>query len=419
MRKLLVALLLAAAFARFGQVAYTGLTYSIGDFYTTLPGAYVEWFNPTLWASPDLTDVLGKAPAYRRGPSQYLTFLPFALLDSYRTIARVLLAVFALLIIGSAVVMWRTFGQERRDPTLLALVLSSSLLYYPTLQAYVAREFEVFILAGTVLLFAAALGGRGTAAGAITAYLALYKYLPLAVLPWMVARRWWRALAGFAIAAAVILLAAHALFGLQNFSSDGFVQGYIRNLLTVQSTYDFCYSFEFLRYTQQSHDVSLRFGLCGLNERLAFPVPVVYLAIVLTTFVVLGYGFFRLERAAPLPPEQERWRRTWELSAVVIAYMTFFYTHYYYLMILIVPLTAVMVHAYQRRSTRLWLLWGSSYLLLSAFLIPWSAVMRWLEFDAFTWYLKTFLYLPGELILLATVLYEYTQIGRNDASTGV
>ena|SRR5687767_2554454 len=49
MKGWLVALLLALAVARFGQVAYRGLTYSIGDFYSTLPGADVETFNPTLW----------------------------------------------------------------------------------------------------------------------------------------------------------------------------------------------------------------------------------------------------------------------------------------------------------------------------------------------------------------------------------
>lgn len=62
MRKWFVAVLLVLALVRFGQVASTGLTYSVGDFYSTLPGAYVETFNPTLWNSPDLVDEVGRRP---------------------------------------------------------------------------------------------------------------------------------------------------------------------------------------------------------------------------------------------------------------------------------------------------------------------------------------------------------------------
>jgi hypothetical protein len=415
MRRWLVAILLALALARFVQVASSGLTYSTGDTYTTLPGAYVETFNPTLWASPDLTDVLGKQPAYRRGPTQYLTLLPLTLLDSWRQIALVLLVIFAALIVGSAVLMWRVFGNDPRDTTLLGLVLAANLVFYPTLQAYVAREFEVFIFAATALLFAAAIRGRQMATGAVTAYLVLYKYLPLALIPWLIARRWWRALAGFALTSLVMLAAAHLMFGLQNFSSDGFVQTYARNLFNFGSTSSFCESFGFIdvRYAPGSHQVSLRFALCGVSTRLPFPVPLVYLTILAATLTALAIGFVRAERAAPLPPEVERWRRTWELSAVVIVYMTFVLTHYYYLMMLMVPLTAVMVRAYQARRVGLWLTWAGSFLLLSAFLVPWSLVTRLLQFDAFTWYLQTFAYLPGQLLLLATVLFEYMGLEAN------
>lgn len=409
---MIVAALVAIALVRFGAVAYRGLTYSIGDFYSTLPGAYVETFNPTLWASPDLTDVVGKSSAYHRGPTQYLTTLPLSLLDSYRQIALVLLVVYALLIAGAAFVMWRAFGGPSRDPLLLALILSASLVFYPTLQAYVAREFEIVIMAATAMLFAAALTGRATAIGAWTAYLSLYKFLPLALLPLLVARQWWRALAGVAATAAIMLAAAHALFGLQNFSSDGFVQRFASNILTtVGSTQQFCDGpFEMFRYAPQSHDVSVRFALCGISERVPFPAPAAYLALIAATLIVLAYGFFRAERAAPLAPGTERWRRTWELSAVVVVYVTFFFTHYYYLTALIVPLTALLVRAYQESSARLWSAWAVSYLLLSAFLLPLSQLTKWLQVDVFTWYLGTFAYLPGELLLLGVILYEYATL---------
>ena len=82
MKRWFVGLLLVLAIFRFGQVAYTGLTHSIGDFYSTLPGAYVETFNPTLWNSPDLVDEVGKRSSYRRGPTQLLTPLPLSDLNS-------------------------------------------------------------------------------------------------------------------------------------------------------------------------------------------------------------------------------------------------------------------------------------------------------------------------------------------------
>lgn len=95
------------------------------------------------------------------------------------------------------------------------------------------------------------------------------------------------------------------------------------------------------------------------------------------------------------------------MSAVVIAYVTFVLTHYYYLMMLMVPLTALMVRAYQTRRSGLWMAWAASFLLLSAFLLPLSFMTRLLQVDAFTWYLQTFAYLPGQLLLLGTVLSEY------------
>ena len=412
MKRNLIAVFLLIAVARFGVAAYRGLTYDIGDFYSTLPGAYVEQLNPTLWASPDLTDLVGKSSSYHRGPTQYLTALPLSFLNSYRQISLVLLIFYPFLIGGSAFVMWRAFGGATRDPGLLMLVLSASLLFYPTLVAYIAREFEIVIMATTALLFAAALAGRETAAGAWTAYLSLYKFLPLALIPWLIARRWWRALAGFAVATAIILAAAHAVFGLQNFSSDGFVQGFAANILaTAASTDQFCHGqFALLRYAPQSHDVSVRFALCGINDHLPFPAAAAYVALIVMTLATLAYGFFRAERAAPLPPDVERWRRTWELSAIVVVYMTFFFTHYYYLTVLIVPLTAVMVRAYQQRRAALWIAWAASYLLLSAFVLPLTQLTKWLQVDLFTMYLSTFVYLPGELLLLGAILYEYATL---------
>lgn len=410
MKRWFLALLLAVAVARFGHVAYTGLTHSIGDFYSTLPGAYVETFNPTLWNSPDLVDEVGKRPSYRRGPTQVLTTLPLSFLDSYREIALVLLVVYAVLIVASAYVMWRAFGGPSRDPELLTLVVSSSLLFYPTLLAYIAREFEVVMLFATVMLFAAARANRQWAVGAWTAYLSLFKYLPLGLLPLLIARRWWKALAGFAIAAAVLLAAAHAMFGLQNFSSDGFLGNFVAHLLPGQSD-TFCSAYKGWYYESNQHEVSMRFALCSLREQHAsLPIVPIYLTLIAATLAGLAAGYFRAERASPLPADAQRWRITWELSAVMIVYMTYVYAHYYFLIFMIVPLTAVLVRAYQQRRASLWIIWAACYLMLSGFLMPMSQISRWFGVDAFTWYLQTFAYVPGILLLLATALHEYIRI---------
>ena len=225
----------------------------------------------------------------------------------------------------------------------------------------------------------------------------------------MIARRWWKALAGFAITAAVILAAAHAMFGLQNFSSDGFLGNFIAHLLPGQSD-TFCSAYKGWYYESNQHEVSIRFALCSLREQFALPIVPIYLTLIVATLAGLAAGYVRAERAAPLPPDAQRWRSTWELSAVMIVYMTYVYAHYYFLIFLIVPLTAVMIRAYQQRRIALWIAWGASYLMLSGFLLPLSEVSRLLQVDAFTLYLRTFAYVPGILLLLGTVLYEYIQI---------
>lgn len=413
MRKWAVVAVLIVSVARFGHVAYQGLTYSVGDFYSTLPGAYVQSLNPTLWASPDLTDMVGRVSHYHRGPTQYLTAYPLSLLDSYREIANVLLVVYGLLIPGVAYLMWRTFAPGSRDYQLLALVISTSLLFFPTLQAYVAREFELVILAGTVLLFSAAGRDRLFAAGAWAAYISLYKYMPLALLPYLVVRRWWRALAGFAAMSVVLLAAAHVLFGIGNFTSDGYAGSFVTAIWNnLQSTQEFCYGqFQFLRYSASTNDVSVGLGLCGVHERVPLPVVAIYLGLIAATLLALGFGFCRLEFGGAQDDGVEQWRRVLELSAVVIVYTTFFLTHYYYLTVLIVPLTALMVRAYQQRRRGLWMAWAASYLLLSAFLVPLTAVGRWVEMDLWMLYIHSLAYLPGELLLLGTVLYEYVGLG--------
>jgi hypothetical protein len=163
-------------------------------------------------------------------------------------------------------------------------------------------------------------------------------------------------------------------------------------------------------YQPQTHDAGLRFALCSMNRRVPMPIVEIYLALIAVTLAALAYGYFRNERAEPLAPEESRWRATWEFSAVLIVYTTYVYTHYYYLIFLIVPLTAVMVRAYQQRRKGLWIAWALSYVMLSAYLVPPSIGSRLLGVEFFNWYLQSYVYVPGILLLLGTILVEYARV---------
>ena len=228
-------------------------------------------------------------------------------------------------------------------------------------------------------------------------------------------RRWWRALAGFAAASLVLTAAAHVVVRHRQFC-ERWLRGVVRGTAlwnNLQSTQEFCYGqFQFFRYSASTNDVSVGLGLCGVQERVPLPVVAIYLGLIAGTLAgpgirILSPGVRRCRATRAV----ERWRRILELSAVVIVYTTFFLTHYYYLTVLIVPLTALMVRAYQQRRRGLWMAWAASYLLLSAFLVPLTAVGRLVQMDLWTLYINSLMYLPGELLLLGTVLYEYVGLG--------
>ena len=50
----------------------------------------------------------------------------------------------------------------------------------------------------------------------------------------------------------------------------------------------------------------------------------------------------------------------------------------------------------------------------STFRVPLTAVGRWVQMDLWTLYINSLAYLPGELLLLGTVLYEYVGLGTRD-----
>ena len=405
------------ALARLVSVIVEAVWWTYGDFAATLPGAYAERLNPTLWNSPDLAQSWAfHKHTYLHGPTQFLTLYPIVFLDSYASIARLLLVVYVVVLLGAVAVMWRCFTTVADRRATAVAVVTSTLLYTPALQALVQREFEIVILLALSLALWAAVTDRRLAHGALLAYVAGFKYLPLLFVPYLAARRWWRALAGFAAVALVIVVLAEMLFGLPLFFNNN-VPDHARTQLAGLKSRG-CYN-----WGPGSETLTgIRWGLCSLRAGgVPIPLPWTYLAILGLTIGLGGLGFARLQRVGRLSPDAERWRRIWEFSLCVIAYSTFFFSHYYYLTVLILPLNALLVRytlsGPWRRGALAAL--ALAYVLLAAFVLP-SQFLSWmLGMHFWAAYMRRALYLFGELLLLALVLREYLRLAREvGASAG-
>src|SRR5436190_2773375 len=158
MARTLVMLALLLAAVRVAGAVHSARTSSHGDFAATLPGAYAEKLNPRLWNSDDLKGSWGfHRPVYLYGPTQYLTLYPIVFLDSYAQIATVLLFVYGGVVACSIYLLWRTISDgDPKAAAWLAPVAIVSVLFFPLIQAYAQREFEVvvflFVVAGTYML---------------------------------------------------------------------------------------------------------------------------------------------------------------------------------------------------------------------------------------------------------------------------
>lgn len=420
------------AVLRFAAAARGGLTLVGGDFYQTLPGAYVEQANPQLWNSPDLSDSAAfHRDYYLYGPIQYLTLYPMAYLNSYAEIARVLLAVYAILVLGIAVVLWRTMvaGEAERAPGVLA-ALSTVLLFTPLIQCYVQREFEVVTFLIWGLGAYAIVTGREAVGGAAFGYVTWFKLLPVGFLPYLVMRRAFRAAGGFIAASVLVLGLAHAIFGLDNFlmfsrsrtitaesSSAHIVGAQVRPLIGARPTFildprmspgyigtGFCDDWNETNETI----VSIRWALCDLNLRHAWlPSRELFWGITIVIGALFLMAFARHERRLETHLER-KWRGIWELSLVLMVTVIVVRAHYYYLIVLLFPLLALLYRylMYRPRWTR-WAVLAFAYIVLSAFVVPLSVTSAILGLDAWHLYMHSNLYFYGELALFGLVLAEY------------
>jgi hypothetical protein len=409
---------LALAICRLAGAAYSGLEHSHGDFYATLPGAYAERLNPVLWNSQDLRLASGFGRAeYLYGPTQYLTIFPLVFLDSYQALAKSLLLPYLALILLSAHLMWRSFRLCAGDPPYGRIaVLGSTCLFLPLLQAFVQREFEVTILFAASAALYALLTHREGLAGALLGYAAWFKLFPLTFLPYFAIRRRGRAVAGFVLMSAAVLIAAEAFLDLSRFRT-------VIELATTQTQSSifgegFCEVWSVPAGRNHAIANSTRAGvkwaLCSFQDRWNwFSAPLTYVAYVMLIAGASLFGYLRLARAPVLAESDERWRRSLEMG-VILSTPFLLYAHYYYLIFAIVPLNALLMRylheiASGRRCRRLWV-WLASYLTLSAFVVPPSVTSELLGIDFWRFYMRHAIYFIGEALLLALLLYEYVRI---------
>jgi len=403
------------ATVRLGAAYRAALTATHGDFYATLPGAYVERINPTLWNSPDLRDSWAfHHSAYLHGPTQFLTLYPIAYLDSYRAIAAVLLPVYALLLLVAIALLCRAVNAPADRVVTFWSVYAIVGLFFPILQALGQREFEIVIVAALALAVVAAVADRPLLLGSAWAYVTGFKYIPVLAVLYFIGRRWWRVLLAYVAALLVIAGMAEAVFGLRGFFNDTVRSQAAAQLSELRSGDALCESFvnpltqDFAHANQTFAGV--RWGLCALRDRHPWlPLPFSYLVVCAAVGAAAVLGFVRLERADRLDSRAEQWRRLLELSVVITACSTLFFAHYYYLAVLVVPLVVLFARFAAEWPTRrgAMIAWAAAYVLLGAFVVPSGATLRLIGVDVFAIYMRGAFYVYGEMLLLALLLREY------------
>ena len=198
-------LLVALVIARVAAATWAATGRTSGDFYASMPGAFVETLNPDLWNSPDMGLAWGyQRPTYFHGPTQYLTLYPLAFLDRFSQIAAVLLPIYAALLVAMFWMLWRVAQRLGANASIRVPLLASTFLFFPLLQAYVQREFEIVIACALSAALLWLIDDRKERASAAFAYVVWFKYIPVRFAGYLVLRRWWRGRSVFAGVSALI-----------------------------------------------------------------------------------------------------------------------------------------------------------------------------------------------------------------------
>ena len=411
-------LLIALVIVRVASVTWSATGRVRGDFYASMPGAYVETLNPTLWESPDMQGAWGyHNHTYFHGPTQYLTLYPVALLDTFAAIAALLLPIYAVLLGVTFWLMWRIARRLGASDALFVPLLTSTFLFFPLLQAYLQREFEVVItclIAGAMLLL---IDKRSSKAAALLAYAAWFKYIPLLFAGYLGLRRWWKALAVFGVVSAAVLILSQWLFGLDRFFNNN-VPGHAAQVFALWG-YSFGYEASHHLYgmgfcegwvDNESTLTNIRHGLCTMAayNKWIHP-PVIYLALCAAVAAVYLSAHARLERVRPGGVIEAR-RRALEVSIVTTICACFFFSHYYYLILLVIPFNVLLIGYLVDQRYPALAIWSVAYFLVSAFIVPMTLLSRLAGFDVWEPYVWQGWFLYGEFLLVGLLLYEYRRL---------
>jgi hypothetical protein len=410
-------LLIVLVGARVTAAIWAAIRNTRGDYYAAMPGAYVKDVNPTLWDSPDLKGAWGyHLETYFHGPTQYLTLYPVAYLDSYAQIAAVLLPIYVVVL---GVMFWATTRVAVRLSATQAMVplLASTFLFFPLLQAFIQREFEVVATLAMVLALWGLLVDRRRTAGALLGYVAFFKYVPLLFVGYFGLRRWLGAFLAFVAASAIILGVSELLFGVSLFFNNN-VPGHASQVFNVlQSGFavtptghrhgvGFCEGW----FATETTLANVRHGLCTVASHAEwFPPHLVYLAICTAVAAAYLTTHWRLDRLR-LTGDQEAWRRALEFSIVTTVCACFFFAHYYYLIVLVIPFNVLLMRRLADRDWRALPAWGLAYFCVSAFVVPTGILSRLTGVDFWALFINGAWFLLGELLLMALLLQEYRRL---------
>lgn len=414
-----IAILLVALVAvRFAGITHSAITHIKGDFYASLPGAYVETVNPTLWNSPDMRDAWGyHNHTYFHGPTQYLTLYPIAYFDSFAAIAAFLLPVLAILLVVTFGLMWSIARRMGAAGDLFVPLLASTFLFFPLLQAYLQREFEVILTAMLVGGLWLIVHERRVAAALVLGYAAWFKYITLLFAGFFIVKRWFRPVAAFTAISLVVLAVTHYLFDLSRFFNNN-VPGHAAQVFQLWS-YGFdrdptmhLYGTGFCNgwFDNESTLANIRHGLCSLAAYNPWvPVTPIYLALCAIVAWVYLQTHFRLDRLA-LSTVAEARRYALEFSIIATVCACFFFSHYYYLVVLVIPFNVLLTIYLADRRWGSFVVWMVAYVLVSAFLVPIGILSRVAGYDMWEPYIWQAWFLYGELLLVGLLLHDYRKL---------
>jgi hypothetical protein len=272
--------------------------------------------------------------------------------------------------------------------------------------------------------------GRQAIGGAAIGFVTWFKLLPIGFLPYFALRRSGRAVLGFVAASVIVLGVSQVIFGLDNFlmfsathkitdesSATHIVGAQLRPLIGAPATFYFdprispgYIGFGFCDDWNETNEtiVSVRWALCDLNLRHRWlPSRELFWAVTLGIGAIFMTAFVRHERRLATHLE-DKWRAIWELSLVSMVAVVLVRAHFYYLIVLLFPLVALLYRYLMYRSH--WIRIAAlafSYVVLCAFVVPLSVTTAVLGANSWRLYMHYNIYFYGELSLFGLVLAEY------------